>query len=78
MLSIILNPTTAQNSIEKNRIKQWCVLIATQANDSIGYKIALDVLKGIFPTYFEGWNYGVDREKPITPGLPRLPRGRLL
>ena len=42
------------DSIGKNRIKQWCVLIATQANDSIGYKIALDVLKGIFPTYFEG------------------------
>lgn len=42
------------DSIGKNRIKQWCVLIATQANDSIGYKIALDVLKAIFPTYFEG------------------------
>lgn len=40
------------DSIEKNRIKQWCVLVAIQAGDSISYKIALDVLKGVFPTYF--------------------------
>ncbi len=40
------------DKIEQNRIAQWCKLIAFEANDSIGYTTAIEVLRGIFPTYF--------------------------
>lgn len=37
--------------IEDNRIKQWCVLVASEAIHGVGYKTALGVLKSIFPKY---------------------------
>lgn len=36
----------------ENRVKQWCELVAAEANGGVGYKAAIEVLKGIFPLYF--------------------------
>lgn len=34
--------------IEKNRIEQWCKLVAMEANEGLSYSLVLDILKGIF------------------------------
>ena len=36
----------------ENRVKQWCELVAAEADVGVGYKTAIEVLKGIFPKYF--------------------------
>jgi hypothetical protein len=38
--------------ISTNRIKQWCELVATEAELGVGYNTAIEVLKAIFPKYF--------------------------
>lgn len=39
-------------TIERNRIQQWCKLVAKEADFGVGYQTAIEVLKGIFPIYF--------------------------
>lgn len=38
--------------ISNNRVKQWCEMVAVEADVGVGYQTAIEVLKGIFPQYF--------------------------
>ena len=40
------------DTIKDNRIKQWCHLVALEADQGVGYSTAIDVLRGIFYQYF--------------------------
>lgn len=48
----ILKDNWNVEAISNNRVKQWCELVAVEADFGVGYYTAIEVLKGIFPNYF--------------------------
>ena len=48
----VLKENWEVTEVSTNRIKQWCELVASEANLGVGYNTAIEVLKAIFPLYF--------------------------
>ena len=48
----VLKENWEVTEVSTNRIKQWCELVASEADLGVGYNTAIEVLKAIFPLYF--------------------------
>jgi hypothetical protein len=47
----LLKENWGVNEVKSNRVKQWCDLVAIEADTGVGYQTAAEILKGIFPQY---------------------------